>query len=379
MKIAIAPDSFKESMTAKEVCGSVERGILSIFPNCEIIKIPMADGGEGTLESLVDATDGNIYCENTLNPLGEEIISRYGILNEKKTAVIEMASSSGLELIPIEKRNPYITTTYGTGQLILKALDHNIEKIILGIGGSATNDGGSGMLQALGARLLDENGENIGFGGFELSKLDRIDFSTLDKRLKNIEILVACDVTNPLTGENGATYVFGPQKGGTKEMLEVLDNNLCHYSKIVKRDLNIEIDNIPGAGAAGGLGGGLLALGGVLKKGIEIVMEITDFEDKIKNSDLIITGEGGMNSQTICGKTPFGVAKVAQKYKIPVIGIAGDLGKGYEILYENGFDAIFSIMPGVRTLEDALKSGKINVENTIRNIFSILKLQKNED
>lgn len=312
MKIAIAPDSFKESMTAKEVCGSVERGILSIFPNCEIIKIPMADGGEGTLESLVDATDGNIYCENTLNPLGEEIISRYGILNEKKTAVIEMASSSGLELIPIEKRNPYITTTYGTGQLILKALDHNIEKIILGIGGSATNDGGSGMLQALGARLLDEKGEKIGFGGFELSKLDRIDFSTLDKRLKNIEILVACDVTNPLTGENGATYVFGPQKGGTKEMLEVLDNNLCHYSKIVKRDLNIEIDNIPGAGAAGGLGGGLLALGGVLKKGIEIVMEITDFEDKIKNSDLIITGEGGMNSQTICGKTPFGVAKVAQ-------------------------------------------------------------------
>ena len=379
MKIAIAPDSFKESMTAKEVCGSVERGILSIFPNCEIIKIPMADGGEGTLESLVDATDGKIYSENTLNPLGEEIISRYGILNEKKTAVIEMASSSGLELIPIEKRNPYITTTYGTGQLILKALDHNIEKIILGIGGSATNDGGSGMLQALGARLLDEKGEKIGFGGFELSKLDRIDFSTLDKRLKNIEILVACDVTNPLTGENGATYVFGPQKGGTKEMLEVLDNNLCHYSKIVKRDLNIEIDNIPGAGAAGGLGGGLLALGGVLKKGIEIVMEITDFEDKIKNSDLIITGEGGMNSQTICGKTPFGVAKVAQKYKIPVIGIAGDLGKGYEILYENGFDAIFSIMPGVRTLEDALKSGKINVENTIRNIFSILKLQKNED
>lgn len=379
MKIAIAPDSFKESMTAKEVCESVERGILSIFPNWEIIKIPMADGGEGTLESLVDATDGKIYSENTLNPLGEEIISRYGILNEKKTAVIEMASSSGLELIPIEKRNPYITTTYGTGQLILKALDHNIEKIILGIGGSATNDGGSGMLQALGARLLNEKGEEIGFGGFELSKLDRIDFSTLDKRLKNIEILVACDVTNPLTGKNGATYVFGQQKGGTKEMLEVLDNNLCHYSKIVKRDLNIEIDNIPGAGAAGGLGGGLLALGGILRKGIEIVMEITDFEDKIKNSDLIITGEGGMNSQTICGKTPFGVAKIAKKYKIPVIGIAGDLGEGYEILYKNGFDAIFSIMPGVRTLEEALKSGKINVENTIRNIFSILKLQKIKD
>lgn len=373
MKVVIAPDSFKESMSAKEVCDCAERGILSIFPEWEIVKVPMADGGEGTLESLIDATNGKIYNEETLNPIGEKIISRYGILGNKNIAIIEMASTSGIELIPKEKRDPYITTTYGTGQLMLKALDHDVERIILGIGGSATTDGGAGMLQALGAKLMDENGREIGFGGFELGKLAKIDFSNLDERLRKVEILVACDVSNPLTGKNGSAYVFGPQKGATPQMVEVLDNNLLHYSKIVKRDLNMEINNIPGAGAAGGLGAGLLTLGGILKKGVEIVIDTVDLEEKLKDADLVITGEGGMDKQTIYGKTPFGVAELAKKYNIPVIGIAGNLGNGYEILYDNGFDAIFSIMPGVRTLETALISGSVNVENTVRNIFGALK------
>lgn len=373
MKVVISPDSFKESMSAKEVCDCVEKGILSIFPEWEIKKVPMADGGEGTLESLIDATNGKIYNEETLNPLGEKIISKYGILGDKNIAIIEMASTSGIELIPSEKRNPYITTTYGTGQLMLKALDHDVERIILGIGGSATTDGGAGMLQALGAKLTDENGREIGFGGFELGKLAKIDFSNLDERLRKVEILVACDVSNPLTGKNGAAHVFGPQKGATPQMVEVLDNNLSHYAKIVKRDLNMEINDVPGAGAAGGLGAGLLTLGGILKKGIEIVIDAADLEEKLKDADLVITGEGGMDKQTIYGKTPFGVAKLAKKYNIPVIGIAGNLGNGYEILYDNGFDAIFSIMPGVRTLETALASGSVNVENTVRNIFAALK------
>ncbi|MDO4638603.1 MAG: glycerate kinase [Leptotrichia hongkongensis] len=373
MKVVISPDSFKESMSAKEVCDCVERGILSIFPEWEIKKVPMADGGEGTLESLIDATNGKIYNEETLNPLGEKIISKYGILGDKNIAIIEMASTSGIELIPSEKRNPYITTTYGTGQLMLKALDHDVERIILGIGGSATTDGGAGMLQALGAKLTDENGREIGFGGFELGKLAKIDFSNLDERLRKVEILVACDVSNPLTGKNGAAHVFGPQKGATPQMVEVLDNNLSHYAKIVKRDLNMEINDVQGAGAAGGLGAGLLTLGGILKKGIEIVIDAADLEEKLKDADLVITGEGGMDKQTIYGKTPFGVAELAKKYNIPVIGIAGNLGNGYEILYDNGFDAIFSIMPGVRTLETALASGNVNVENTVRNIFAALK------
>ena len=374
MKIVVAPDSFKESMTAKEACDSIERGIVTVFPYWEIVKVPMADGGEGTLESLIDATEGRIYKEKTLNPLGEEIISRYGILGDKKTAIIEMASTSGLELIPVEKRNPYITTTFGTGQLILKALEKNVSKIILGIGGSATNDGGAGMLQALGAKLTDKDGEEIGFGGYELGKIEKIDFSGLDKRLENIEILAACDVNNPLTGKNGASYIFGAQKGATSEMIEVLDKNLLHYSKIISRDLGKDINNIPGAGAAGGLGAGLLTLNAVLKKGIDIVIETTGLEKILKKADFVITGEGSMDKQTILGKTPFGVAQLAKKYNIPVIGVAGNLGDGYEILYENGFDCLFSIMPGVRSLENAIKCGKENLESTVRNIFSVINI-----
>ena len=376
MKIVVAPDSFKESMSAKEVCDSIEKGLLSVSKDWEIVKVPMADGGEGTLEALIDATNGKIFNEKTLNPLGEEITSRFGILGEKNIAIIEMASTSGLELISPEKRNPYITTTYGTGQLMLKSLEQNVEEIILGIGGSATNDGGAGMLQALGAKLLDKNGNEIGFGGYELSKLDKIDFSNLDKRLKNIKILVACDVTNPLTGKNGSSYIFGKQKGATPEMIEVLDKNLLHYSKIIKRDLDFDVNDIPGAGAAGGLGAGLLTLGAILKKGIEIVIEANELDKKVQGADLVITGEGSIDGQTRFGKTPYGVVSVAKKYNIPTVTLTGNVGKDIDILYDCGFDAIFSIMQGVDTLENALKNGKENIEKTAKNIGHFIKIFK---
>ena len=376
MKIVVAPDSFKESMSAKEVCDSIEKGLLSVSKDWEIVKVPMADGGEGTLEALVDATNGKIFNEKTLNPLGEEITSKFGILGGKNIAVIEMASTSGLELISPEKRNPYITTTYGTGQLMLKALEQNVEEIILGIGGSATNDGGAGMLQALGAKLLDKNGDEIGFGGYELSKLDRIDFSSLDKRLKNIKILVACDVTNPLTGKNGSSYIFGKQKGATPEMIEILDGNLLHYSKIIKRDLGFDVNNVSGAGAAGGLGAGLLTLGAVLKKGIDIVIEANELDKKVQGADLVITGEGSIDGQTRFGKTPYGVVTIAKKYNIPTIILAGNVGKDIDILHDYGFDTIFSIMQGVDSLENALKKGKENIERTAKNIGYFIKIFK---
>lgn len=376
MKIVVAPDSFKESMSAKEVCDSIEKGLLSVSKDWEIVKVPMADGGEGTLEALIDATNGKIFNEKTLNPLGEEITSRFGILGKKNIAIIEMASTSGLELISPEKRNPYITTTYGTGQLMLKSLEQNVEEIILGIGGSATNDGGAGMLQALGAKLLNKNGNEIGFGGYELSKLDKIDFSNLDKRLKNIKILVACDVTNPLTGKNGSSYIFGKQKGATPEMIEVLDENLLHYSKIIKRDLGFDVNDIPGAGAAGGLGAGLLTLGAILKKGIEIVIEANELDKKVQGADLVITGEGSIDGQTRFGKTPYGVVSVAKKYNIPTVTLTGNVGKDIDILYDYGFDAIFSIMQGVDTLENALKNGKENIEKTAKNIGHFIKIFK---
>lgn len=374
MKIVVAPDSFKESMTAKEVCEYIEKGLKAVSKNWEIIKIPMADGGEGTLDALIDSTKGKIFYEQTVGPLGDELTSRFGILGEKNIAVIEMASTSGLELISPEKRNPYITTTFGTGQLILKALDLNVEKIILGIGGSATNDGGAGMLQALGAKLLDENNNQIGYGGYELSRLKKIDFSELDERLKKVEILVACDVTNPLTGENGASHIFGKQKGATPEMIKVLDRNLLLYSKIIEKDLGIKVDDIPGSGAAGGLGAGLLALGANLKKGIDIVIEASELEKKIAGANIVITGEGSIDGQTRFGKTPYGVAMAAKKQGIPTITLAGNVGKDIDILYDYGFDAIFSIMQGVETLESALENGKLNLERTAKNIGKILNI-----
>ncbi|MGC9930139.1 glycerate kinase [Priestia aryabhattai] len=375
MKIVIAPDSFKESLTALHVCEAVEKGIKAHFPDAGISKVPMADGGEGTVQSLVDATGGEIIQARVTGPIGKEVEAFYGILGDGKTAVIEMAAASGLHHVPIDKRNPLITTTRGTGELILKALDHKVKHIIIGIGGSATNDGGAGMAKALGAKLLDAKGAEIKEGGGSLDQLTSIDLTNLDSRLAEVKVEVACDVDNPLTGETGASAVFGPQKGATPDMVKQLDRNLAHYAAIVGKEVGIHIQSVPGAGAAGGLGGGLLAfLSAELKPGVDIVIKATQLESYIKNADLVITGEGRIDGQTIYGKTPIGVAKTAKKHSVPVIAIAGSIGAGSEAVYEHGISALFSVVPGAVTLPEALEKADENIERTAKNVASVIRL-----
>lgn len=377
MKIVIAPDSFKESLTALEAATAIEKGMKKILPDAYFIKVPMADGGEGTVQSLVDATDGKIIPKTVTGPLGEPVEAFFGISGDEKTAFIEMAAASGLHLVPLEKRNPLITTTKGTGELIAAALDFGVEHIIIGIGGSATNDGGAGMARALGIKLLDSNGNEIGDGGGALSSLASIDLNNADKRLTAVKIEVACDVDNPLTGPKGASHIFGPQKGATPEMVETLDNNLHHYAEVILKDTGKDIENIPGAGAAGGLGGGLLAfLSAELKKGVEIVLEATMLEEHLKEADFIITGEGKIDGQSIFGKTPIGVAKTAKLHDVPVIAIAGNVAADSEIVHEHGIDAVFSIVPGVVSLEDAFQNASHFVERTSANIAALIKLGK---
>lgn len=375
MVILLAPDSFKESMTAKEACIAMEKGIKRANQNITCIHAPMADGGEGTMQSLVDATDGRKYSIKVIGPLGKEVNAEYGILGDGETGILEMASASGIQLVPSEKRNPLITTTYGTGQLIKACLQHGIKTLLIGIGGSATNDGGAGAIQALGGRFLDNEGNEIGFGGGELSKLTSIDLSNLDSRLKDIKVEVACDVTNPLCGIKGASSVFGLQKGANNEMIELLDKNLKHYADVIKEELDIEVADVPGAGAAGGLGGALMAfLNGTLKKGIDMVIEYSELEEKIKSSDMVWTGEGSIDFQTQYGKTPLGVAMIAKKYNKPVIALAGKVGDNIQVLYDKGIDSIFCIMRGAATLKDALSKGKENLEMTAENIIRFMKV-----
>ena len=372
-KYVVAPDSFKESMTAKEVCDAMVKGIKKADSAAEVIKVPMADGGEGTVDSLVDATNGQRVIVEVTGPLGNKISAYYGILGNGTTAVIEMAKASGLEIVEKKKRNPMITTTFGTGELIRHALDHNVKEIIIGLGGSSTNDGGSGMAQALGAKLLDQNNNQISFGGGNLDKLDKIDISDLDSRLQDVKIILASDVTNPLIGKDGASRVFGPQKGATPEMVEKLENNLQHYAKIIKRDLNKDVASVSGAGAAGGLGAGLMAFTTCkMRQGVDIAIEVTKLEEKIRTADYVFTGEGGTDSQTKFGKTPYGVAKLGKKYHKPVISLAGYLGEGIDSLYSEGFTAIFGIIPGACDLSTALKNGPSNVARATENIVRLL-------
>jgi glycerate 2-kinase len=377
MKVVIAPDSFKESLSALEAANAIECGFRGIFPDAEYIKLPMADGGEGTVQSLVDSTGGSKVEVTVTGPLGEPVQSFFGLLGDGKTAVIEMAAASGLHLVPTEKRNPLVTTTKGTGELILAALELGINHLIIGIGGSATNDGGAGMIQALGGSLLDKNGVEIGHGGGALSKLTSIDLSQFDLRLKDLKITVACDVDNPLTGPRGASAVYGPQKGATPEMINQLDQGLTNFANIVEKELNKPFRDIPGAGAAGGLGAGLIAfLSADLQPGVDIVLEAVHFQDHMKEAALVITGEGRIDSQTIYGKTPIGVAKAAKKNNVPVIAIAGAISEDSNIVHNHGIDALFSIVPRVTTLANAIENAAINMEQTARNIAATMKLMK---
>lgn len=375
MNIVIAPDSYKESLTALEVATEIEAGFREVFPDLECIKLPMADGGEGTVAAMVAATGGRLVEEVVTGPLGEPVKACYGLTGDRKTAIVEMAAASGLALVVPTLRNPWKTTTYGTGELIKAALDAGVEHLIIGIGGSATNDGGAGMLQALGVSLLDQAGKQLAFGGGALAHLDRIDISGLDPRLKSCRIEAACDVDNPLTGPKGASVVFGPQKGATPEMVVQLDANLARYAGLIYRDVGVQVDTVPGAGAAGGMGAALLAfLGAHLRPGIEIVMEAVGLEAYVKNADLVITGEGRIDSQTIHGKTPIGVARLAKRHGKPVIGIAGSLATDAAVVHDYGIDAAFSVLSGVCTKEEALTHAALNVRTASRNIAATLKL-----
>ncbi|WP_276732643.1 glycerate kinase [Bacillus sp. (in: firmicutes)] len=377
MKIIIAPDSFKESLSALEAADAIERGFKSVFPGADYRKLPMADGGEGTVQSLVDATNGWIKEQVVKGPLGEPVKAFFGMLGDGKTAVIEMAAASGLHLVPVEKRNPLLTTTEGTGELITAALDAGAERLIIGIGGSATNDGGAGMIQALGGRLLDESGREIGPGCGALSQLASIDVSGLDPRIHHVKLEVACDVDNPLTGPRGASAVFGPQKGATDDMVRVLDQHLTHFADVTEKALGTTFRETEGAGAAGGLGWSLLAfLHADLKRGVDIVLEAVDFENEVQDADLVITGEGRIDSQTIYGKTPIGVAKAAKSYDVPVIGIAGSISRDSDAVYQHGIDALFSIVPGAVSLEDAFEHAAEYMERTARDIAASIKLAK---
>ncbi|WP_065188559.1 glycerate kinase family protein [Shewanella woodyi] len=377
MKIVIAPDSFKESLSAMEVADEIERGFKMVLPDAEFIKLPVADGGEGTVQSMVDATQGSIINLEVTGPLGNRVHAHYGILgdnddNAVKTAVIEMASASGLHHVPIHLRDPLITTSYGTGELICNALNRGIKRILIGLGGSATNDGGAGMAQALGVHLLDKEGKPLPVGGASLQQLERIDLKDIHPLIAECEFEVACDVDNPLCGEKGASAIFGPQKGASPEVVSILDAALTRYADIIAQHPLPDRRNMAGSGAAGGMGLGVMAfLGASLRPGIDIVMETVKLDEKIKGAQLVITGEGRLDSQTLHGKTPMGVTRIANALQIPVIAIAGCVSDDANILLKHGISAIFSITPRALPIEEVLASAKHNLFTTSHNIAAL--------
>lgn len=374
MRIVVAPDSFKGSVSAVGTANAMEKGIKAVFPDAEVIKVPIADGGEGTVEALVTATNGQMIQQDVVGPLGDIVQSYWGILGDGKTAVIEMAAASGLPLVPNHKKDPRITTTYGTGQLIKAALDRGLEKIIIGIGGSATNDGGCGMAQALGGKFLDADGHELSYGGAALANLEHVDLAHMDQRLNRTKIVVACDVDNPLCGPKGATAVYGPQKGATPEMIIELDAALYNFANKVGKVTCKDVAVHPGAGAAGGLGAGLLFFSNAtLRPGVEIILETTGFESLVKSAQFVVTGEGRTDFQTAFGKAPVGVAKLAKKYNVPTLCLSGGLGQGYEDVLEQGIDGLMSIVPGPMSLDECIEHGAELIEMGAKRLCQVIK------
>lgn len=374
MKVVIAPDSYKGCLSALEVAKAMERGVLSVFPTAEVRKIPIADGGEGTVAALVTATDGQLRQAEVTDPLGNKISAHWGVLGDGRTAVIEMAAASGLPLVPKEKRDPRVTTTYGTGELIKAALAEGLAKIIIGIGGSATNDGGTGMARALGVRFLDAAGREVAAGGGSLAEICQIDTTGLDPRLKNTEIVVACDVDNPLCGTRGASAVFGPQKGATPEMVQQLDAGLAKFASCARQATGRDVAEKAGAGAAGGLGAGLMFFTPAqLKPGVEIVLDAVGFSDVVRDADFVITGEGRTDFQTAFGKAPVGVAKVAKAHGAPVFCISGGLGDGADDVLAQGIDAVMSICDRPLSLEECMAAGAQLIEPAAARLCRIVK------
>ena len=374
MKILIAPQAFKGSISAIDVAAAMREGVLRVLPNAEVSAVAVADGGDGTLETLVEGSGGEIHRIEVTGPLGERRTAEWGAMGDGATAVIEMARTSGLALVPDEKRDPLITTTFGLGEAITHAIDAGFRRFIIGIGGSATNDAGAGMAQALGVRLLDSVGRDLEFGGAALSRLNRIDMSGLNDAVRSCEFLVACDVNNPLTGPTGASAIYGPQKGATSEMIERLDAALLHFAEVVKRDIGVEINDIPGSGAAGGLGGGMIAFtNGELRAGVDIVLDTVRLNDYLAGCNLVITGEGSMDHSTIYNKAPVGVAERAKRLGIPVVGISGSLGAGFQDVHEHGIDALAAITAGPMTLDEASERAAELIANATEQVLRFMK------
>jgi len=373
MRIVIAPDSFKESAPADRVAAALAAGILRVMPEADLVLAPMADGGEGTVDALVAGTGGVKATATVTGPLGEPVLAEYGVLGDGITAVIEMAAAAGLALAPPDRRDPRVTTTRGAGELILDALGRGLRRFVMGIGGSATNDGGAGMAQALGYHLLDVDGHELPPGGSALARLDRIDSSSKHPALAESSFSVACDVTNPLCGPLGASRVFGPQKGADKTAVDELDAALRRFGEVVARDLGVPVLDVACAGAAGGLGAGLMAFCGArLMPGAEVVAQACRLEQRMAGADLVITGEGRIDSQTAGGKTPLGVARIAKKLGIPVVAVAGTLGVGYEILYELGIDAVLPIQPRPMTLAESIACCEDSLQRAGENLARLI-------
>jgi glycerate kinase len=375
MKIVIAPDSFKESLSALQVATAIEAGMREVWPDATYVKVPVADGGEGTVQALIDALDGRRVDVRVTGPLGRAVNAFYGMTGDGDLAVIEMAAASGLEGVPPDLRDPRTATSRGTGELILAALDAGARRFVLGVGGSATNDGGAGMLQALGVRLLDAAGNDIGPGGAELARLDRIDVAGLDPRLHEAAFRIACDVDNPLVGPRGASAVFGPQKGATPAMIEQLDAALAHYADIIRRDIGQDIAQLPGAGAGGGIAAAMVVfLHGQLRPGIEIVTDAIGLDALVRDADLVITGEGRIDSQTVNGKTPMGVARVARRHDKPVVAIGGGLAADADAVHAHGIDVVVAAVARPCSVAEALAAAEANLRRAARNLAAALAL-----
>ncbi|EGR4163467.1 glycerate kinase [Vibrio cholerae] len=377
MKVVIAPDSFKESLTAKQVCDAIQAGLARVWHDAKFVAIPVADGGEGTVQSLVDATQGRLVEVKVMGPQGKRVEAFYGMLGDNQTAVIEMAAASGLHHVPLAQRDPKLTTSFGTGELIRHALDQGVTKLIIGLGGSATNDGGVGMLAALGARFTNADGDPIQLTGGGLRELTHIDLQDFDPRLLHCDILVACDVNNPLCGDKGASAVFGPQKGATPEDVQLLDGTLRQFGLLTEKVTGKMVLESAGAGAAGGMGAALLAYTqAILRPGIEIVLETVQLAHQVSDADLVITGEGRIDSQTVHGKTPMGVAKVAKRFDVPVLALCGCTGDNYQAVYQCGIDAVFAAVPRAMSLENALKESDFNLADLAENVARLWVLSK---
>ncbi|MBV9712154.1 MAG: glycerate kinase [Ktedonobacteraceae bacterium] len=374
MHVVIAPQSLKGSLTAAEAGRAIAYGVQSIYPDAEISIVPIADGGEGTVQALVDATGGTLVQREVTGPLGEPVTAFFGLLGNGQTAAIEMASCAGLPLVPPERRDPRITTTYGVGELIAAALEQSCTHLLIGIGGSATNDGGAGMAQALGAHLMTAEGNEIARGGAALSTLAHIDPSILDERLRACKVEVACDVTNPLCGPMGASAIYGPQKGATPQMVAELDAALAQYAHIIEQDLHRIVKDIPGAGAAGGLGAGLIAfLNAELRPGAQIVLEAVHLEEHLRSADLVITAEGQIDEQTAYGKSVGAVASLAKRYQLPVLALAGSLGPHYQTVYNLGVDAVMALPSHPLTLQYAMEHASELVRDATERALRLLQ------